>query len=94
VLDFIYPVLHDATDENIAWKQGFHHPHRSTPGHFFHPDSGEKNWQRQVSSEVRRRNMFMLRLCPGTVPSWLLVLHGQVFPVLNRTFHSTLKNAS
>ncbi len=70
VLDVMDPVFHDAVNKNITGKQRFGHLLPAAPGCLFKMKSGKEKFETEISTQTCRRNMFMLRLCPNTKPSW------------------------
>jgi hypothetical protein len=88
VLDFVQVLFNHATDKNITGEKRFDDPHHSAPRRTLNPQLGMKHPQIQTLAHIRRRNVFMLRLCPGAIPGQWFSLHDQIaaatFPPLPR----------
>jgi hypothetical protein len=54
------------------WIQQLDQP---TTRQLFQPQTGKKNMQPKVPLEIRRRDVFVLRLRPHYIPKWQCVLH-------------------
>ena len=69
--DFIQPILKNATNKNVTGEKRLNHPHNAAPRCPLHPQTGMKNFQTQILTDIGRCNMLVLGLCSGAIPCWI-----------------------
>jgi hypothetical protein len=91
-LNFIQALLNDATKKNVTGEQRLIDPHDAAPGRPFDPQAGVKYFDIQIPAQIRRSDVLMLRLGPGTVPGHGFILncgiqkHENAFSMLIKDF--------
>jgi hypothetical protein len=75
VANFVQFVLKNTANEDVTGKKRLHYPHDTPSSRPLHAQTGVKNLQTQIFTNVGRRNMLVLRLGPGAIPFWICDLH-------------------
>lgn len=77
-LNFVQFLIDVTTHKNVTGEQRLVDPDDAAPGRPFDAQAGMKHLQLEIFAQIRRGDMLMLRLRPGTVPGQRLDLNCRV----------------
>jgi hypothetical protein len=67
-----------ASDENVTRKQRLHDAHHATLRHPFQAQSGMKNLQPQVATQIGRHQMLVFWFCACAMPRFRCNIHDRL----------------